>query len=536
MTVRSDAVVIGAGHNTLITAAYLTRAGLSVTVLEERPEPGGGTATHELTLPGFHDDIASTFHMYAQLNPAVGGGELGLEEHGLRYVTPSPALVSCDGTGTLAVGRDAEATAEAIGRYSPADADAFRRLLADYEPLLAERLRRSAAPPGTVRGNSPAAARLDALAARDGYGVVRESFQDDRTRALLLGFASAIGDLSRPGTGFVPAEFAYLLTRMTGAVPLGGSAALPRALAATVQAHGGRVLCGRRVERIAVENGRATAVTTADGERFQAGRAVVSGAHITQLAGLLGPDVRLPAAFDALRHWRNGGSVFQVHLALRRAPALVSGDGPLRAVTATFGSASGLAAQWADIAAGTLSGDERMMVALAPSLVDPGRTPPGLASVRLFTYAPYRLNGDPARWEAEKERYAERLLAVYARHVEGYAPGDELARSVHTPVDLAALNRHFAEGGYMGGEMSLGQLGTDRPVPGWSAYRMPVPALYQTGSCTHTGGGVSGWPGRNAARAVLEDLGIDPGTLMRDPRDVRLPVLPTVPNGPGDPV
>ncbi len=532
MTGHSDVVVIGAGHNALIAAAYLARAGLSVTVLEERTEPGGGTSTGELTLPGFADDLASTFHMYAQLNPAVGEDELGLvAEHGLRYVAPSPALVSCHGgTEPVAVERSAEATADAIGRYSRADAQAFLELLAEYEPLLPERVRRSSAPPGTGEPvDEDAARRLDALAARDGYGLVHERFEDDRTRVLLLGFAAAIGNLSRPGTGFVPAEFALLLTRVSGAVPIGGSAALPRALVACVRAHGGRVLCGRRVERIVVEHGRATGVVTAEGEHITAGRAVLSAAHVTQLPDLLGPDVQLPPEFDTLRRWHNGASVLQVHLALRDAPHLPTAGGPLRPVTTTFGTLRGLAAQWADIAAGTLSGDDRMLVALAPSVVDPIRTPEGRASVRLFTYAPYRLHGDPARWEGEKDRYAQRLVDTYARHVTGYEPGDELARSVHSPVDLAAANRHFVEGGYMGGEMVPSQLGTNRPVPGWSSYRMPVPRLYQTGACTHPGGGVSGWPGRNAARVLLDDLGIDPGEVMRDQRDVRLPDIPSVP-------
>ncbi|MEU3711102.1 phytoene desaturase family protein [Streptomyces catenulae] len=532
MTEHSDVVVIGAGHNALIAAAYLARAGLAVTVLEEQDEVGGGTSTGALTLPGFADDLASTFHMYAQLNPAVGEDELGLvAEYGLRYAAPSPALVSCHGdSGPVAVELGAEATADAIGRYSRADAQAFTQMLAEYEPLLPERVRRSTVPPGTGKPtDEDAARRLDALAARDGFGVVHERFEDDRTRALLLGFASAIGNLGRPGTGFVPAEFALLLTRTLGVIPVGGSAALPRALTACIRANGGQVLCGRRVTRIAVENGRATAAETAGGERFTAGRAVLSAAHVTQLAGLLGPDVQLPPEFGELSHWSNGASVLQVHLALREAPQLPAPGGALRPVTTTFGTLSGLTAQWRDVAAGVLSGDDRMMVALAPSVADPTRVPEGLASVRLFTYAPYRLNGDPAGWADEKERYAQRLVEVYARHVTGYTPGDELARSVHSPVDLAAANRHFVEGGYMGGEMIPSQLGTNRPVPGWSSYRMPVPGLYQTGACTHPGGGVSGWPGRNAAQVLLDDLGIGSGTVLRHGGDLRLPRIPAVP-------
>jgi phytoene dehydrogenase-like protein len=527
MSEHSDVVVIGAGHNALIAAAYLARAGLAVTVLEEQDQPGGGTATRELTLPGYLEDIASTFHMYAQLNPAVGGDELGLAEFGLRYVAPNPTMVSCfDPADPLVVDRSAEVTADAIGRYSKTDAQAFLDMLTEYEPLLTERVRRSAAAPGAA-GPPPdpaAAAKLDALSALDGESVVVQRFSDDRTRAMLLGFATVIGDLSRPGTGAAPAEFALLLSRLSSPVPVGGSEALPKALVACVEAHGGRVLCGQPVTRISVENGRATAVISADGVRFAAGRAVVSGAHVTQLADLIGADHPLPPEFGALAGWRNGGSVFQIHLALNQAPTIPAGGGAVNAVNATFGTPRGVVTQWGDITAGRLPGPGRLMVALAPSVIDPSRVPAGHASMRLFTHAPYALNGSPANWAGERDRYAEELITAYARSVDGYEPGDELGRAVLTPVDLHAGNRHFVQGGYMGGEMIIDQLGVYRPVKGWSGYRMPIPALYQTGACTHTGGGVSGWPGRNTANVVLDDLGIDTTELMRAPEDIRLPV------------
>jgi phytoene dehydrogenase-like protein len=148
------------------------------------------------------------------------------------------------------------------------------------------------------------------------------------------------------------------------------------------------------------------------------------------------------------------------------------------------------------------------------TVVDPGRAPDGCGIVKMLVIAPYALDGSPANWAAVKDDYAQLLLENYARCVVGYRPGDELARLAFTPPEIEALNPHLYMGSTQGGEMIPSQLGVNRPMPGWAHYRMPVAGLYQTGTTTHPGSPVTGWPGRHAARAVLEDLQLDADGIL----------------------
>lgn len=517
MSVRSDVVIIGSGHNALIAAAYLGLAGLSVAVLEEREIPGGATVTEELTGPGYlHDTCAST-HIALQLNPIISDDELGLIAAGLRYAEPDPIMVvQCPGGETVTMSRDVDATAAELARFSGRDADAFRRLVADWDEVLDLYVQTSASVPGDAVPDSPAAAaKLAELAGLSAAELIRDRFEDERSRALLSWLAGvSLLPLESPGTGMVLASVAGLFSRLSWPVAIGGSGALVDALVDVVEGAGGQIQCGRRAERIVVEGGRAVAVLSADGERFDAARAVVSSANAADLPELLGPG-HLPREFDRLRRWQTGASVLVVHLALERAPAYETLGGRSPVVIGAFASAAGISAQLDAVAEGRLAGEDRMMTAMCPSLVDPSRAPVGCATLKVVTPAPYRLHGDAANWDREKEAFADRVLSAYASKADGYEPGAELARAVHSPLDMERRNRNLRGGSPTGGEMLAEQMGPNRPVPGWSGYRMPIPGLYQTGATTHPGGMVTGFPGRNAARVVLEDLGIDASRWMQ---------------------
>ncbi|WP_432182811.1 phytoene desaturase family protein [Streptomyces sp. NBC_00063] len=531
----SDVIVIGSGPNALVSAAYLARGGLSVTVLEAEDVPGGGTVSSELLLPGHISDLASSLHPLIQFNPLLAADELGLiADHGLRYVAPDPVMAVMNPDGSAFVShRDVLDTAAEISRYSQRDADAFVTLLEEWEAVMPLFIKRLAGPPGTVADTSPHVARkLAGLMAPSAEAMVTERFEDVRTRALLIA-AGAHDSPTLPGTGFMPMHWMGMLSRVSWPHAVGGTGALPSALIAAIEARGGAIHCGQRVERILVEGGRAVGVTTAAGERFNAGRAVVSSAYVTQLPRLLG-DVSLPPEFDRLRHWKPGSAVFALHLVLDRIPAYRTSAGMRQIAVGAFGTAAGIAAQRNDLAQGRLSGPDRWMMAMCPSIVDPSRAPAGHAMVKMLTVAPYRLGGDPANWEREKERYGDELVRQYAAAVDGYEPGDELARLAFSPVDIERMNRNFVEGGFVGGDITPDQVGPNRPVPGWAAYRMPVPGLYLSGASAFPGGGVTGWPGRNAARAVLDDLGIDTGEFMHEAGEPdTLPKAPSTVGGQG---
>jgi phytoene dehydrogenase-like protein len=517
MSERSDVVVVGAGHNGLISAAYLARAGLSVTVLEANAVPGGGATTGEATLPGFRHDLASSLHSLIQFNPVLAADELGLiAEHGLRYERPEPVMaVFADRSEPILFHADPHRTAAEIARYSESDAESFLGLIAEWEAVLPSFVRRLSRAPGPAPGEPPeATAKLAEFFATSGDQIIIDRFSDDRTRTLMLS-PGAHDATAYPGTGLLPVHWAGLLGRVSWAHPVGGAGALTDALVAAILAAGGQVLCERPIERILVEGGRAGAVLTADGERFEAAKAVLSSAYVAELPRLLG-DVKLPSEFDRLAGWRPGAATFVVHLALERIPEHDTPIGQIGCAVTALGTAAGIATQRHDIAAGRLSGRDRWTMAMCPSVVDPSRAPAGKATGKLLTMAPYALEGDPANWESRKQAYAEEVIESYAETVEGFELAGEGAVAVRTPLDIERMNRNFVAGGFLGGELAPDQAGPNRPVPGWSAYRMPVEGLYLTGGGTFPGGGIAGWPGRNAAAAMLDDLGIGTEGLMNE--------------------
>lgn len=536
---ETDILVVGAGHNSLICAAYLVRAGLTVRILEAEERIGGGTATAELTLPGFRHDPFSTGHFGFMANPAWSDGELPLAEHGLRYVAPDPVVVlPLDDGDTITLWHDQRRTAAEFSRFSRSDAEAWHQLCRDWaqieptyfdmvsnapaapdEAALVSRLKTGVQRARTVLGAmSPVkAALMGLLANRSSIEVIAERFEHPHVRKLMLWLVGAIGQpLDQKGTGMMAIAVPALWGKYGWVHPVGGSQALPDALARYLTGAGARILTGAAVREILVEGGRAAGARTADGRLFKAHRAVVSSAHATQLPAML-PEFDLPSSFTSrLESWEGGPSAFNVHLAVDRNHRVKTRWGSISPVLTGSNTEAGIAAQLEDIAAERLSGDGLWLLAACSSIVDPGRAPEGKGVIKLTTMAPFALAGDPAGWEAVKHDYADQLVARYAELVEDFRPGDELGRFVMAPPDILRANSSFFGGSPQGGLLSPAQSGANRPVPGWASYRMPVPGLYQTGLSTHPGGAVTGWPGRNAARAVLDDLQISRAGLLRD--------------------
>jgi phytoene dehydrogenase-like protein len=286
---------------------------------------------------------------------------------------------------------------------------------------------------------------------------------------------------------------------------------LPAALAALIQHHGGTIITGAPVTRILVESGRAAGVVTATGERYRARRAVLSTIHAARLSEVL-PEGALPPEFGAaMDAWRPGLTLFAVHLALPRVPSFATERGWMGSVAGAYGSSSGLLAQIDAHDAGRTFADDPWILVVNPCVVDPGRAPAGAATLKLLTIAPRTLDG--ADWLEERSRYAAALIDRVAARMD-FEPADALAVVAECALDLEERNPHNYLGSCHGGELSPKQSGTNRPAPGFSDYRMPVAGLYQTGATTHPGGSVSGRPGRNAARVMLADLGVDPSSLM----------------------
>ena len=502
----TEVVVVGAGHNALVAAGYLAKAGLEVLVLEAAPTVGGNTRTEELTLPGFAHDSCSSAHVLIQGNPLIRDDELGLvAEHGLRYLTTDPACVFPQPDGSVLTMRPSlDATCEEIARWSAPDAAAFRTLIEEWRPLAPAHGRWSS---GLPQAPGAATEAYLALRRRSAWDVVHERFAHPVVRSMMLWLAMAtIQDPRRPGTGFLPSSLAAGRIDHGWTTPVGGSQALPEALVRLIEKHGGSVVCSAPVARFITSAGRVSGVQLASGERVAATRAVVSSAHLAVVPDMLEePTADLRAARDA---WRPGLSLLAVHAALRHD--LAWGADGIASAAAGLGTADGIAAHLDRHAAGVPDASDPWLLVVDQTVVDPSRVPAsGGATFKILTMAPYD-RADGRSWEESKAEHGAALLDLVRSRCAGLEEADVVAWRVESPVDLAHHNPHNIGGSCHGGEFLV----DDTVIPGWPRHDTDVPGLFLTGATTHPGGSVSGRPGRNAARAVLSGLGMDPGQVM----------------------
>ena len=506
----ADIVVAGAGHNSLITAAYLAASGREVLVLDSRATPGGGAATEELLGPGYLIDSCSTGHTLIQTNPLLLDDELGLKaRHGLEYLVPDPfAHVAFPDGEQLTAWMDLERTVEEIARFSKADGEAYRRLLAEYDevkhifaagtfnpvgfgPSVEQLLREH--PRGNVW------LRRRALSAWD---VIRHEFESRHVRGFLLWQAyQTLVPIESPGSGPLAYSIVFGRQRRSWTIPRGGSGRLTDALVDCIVEHGGTVLCGRRVARLVVRDGRCAGVETEDGETYLAREAVVSTIHVKHLIEMA-PAELWPDDFRyGIDTFDVGVPAMAVHLAASEAPVFETPDGPRTAVSAGLAGFPQDALEYGRaLADGRYVEDPAWILVASPTLADPSRAPEGHHTVKLLSAQSYGFEG---RKDSQARRQLERLRAVAPNFTDDVI----LARLVKAPEDIERANEHMIHGTFHGGNRTLPQSGALRPAPGWAQHRMPIPGLYQTGGTTHPGGSITGAPGRNAAMVLLQDLG-----------------------------
>ncbi len=522
-----DAIVIGAGHNGLVTAAYLARAGLRVIVLERRQLVGGATVTEEL-YPGFKFDMGA--HRINHLQPGLLS-DLQLAEHGLETLPLDPMVFSptLDGDHLL-LWREPKQTVEAIRQLSTRDAErwsGFADLVAKAAGYI-ESLATTTPPEvlssekGDIWRMLRAVGRLRRLGRRDMIEVLRilpmtavelldEWFESDVLKGTLGGVA--IGGIFQ---GPMAAGTAYLFLHQHvgtthGALRpamrvRGGIGNLARALEVTARSYGVEIRTSADVERVLVDGGRVTGVALVNGEEI-AGRRVISNADPRRtFCELLDPINLDPEFLRRVRNIKFKGVCARVNLALNELPdfSCLPGDGPhLRGLISISPSLLYLERAFDDAKHGAIS-EEPYLEAVIPSVTDPSLAPTGkhVMSV-LVQYAPYRLKDD--MWDdAKREALGDRVVGMLAR----YAPNIESAivhRQVLTPVDFEDVFG-LTEGNIYHGEMTLDQVLFMRPVPGWARYRTPIENLYLCGAGAHPGGGVTGIPGHHAAHEILKDV------------------------------
>jgi phytoene dehydrogenase-like protein len=498
-----DVVVIGAGHNGLICAAYLAQAGLQVCVVEAQDVVGGNTVTEELTLPGYLHDSCSSAHVLIQSNPVIRDDELGLlSTYGLRYLHTDPAVVlPLPGGGAVTVHRDLDATVEELARFSRSDAEELRAMMREWDGGLAAAHARLSS--GEAPLDDEATKQYDDLRAGSAWDVVHARFEHPVVRDLLiwLGFAT-IQDPRRPGTGALPSAITSGRIKFGWATPVGGSGALPAALVRHLVDHGSSVVASAPVARIDTSSGRASAVELANGRRIVARRAVVSSAHLATVPGMLTsePPADLVEARDT---WQPGLSLFAVHAALRSDITFPTASGPVLSTAGGLGTAEGLRAQLDAFQRGEPDARDPWLLLVASTVVDPDRAPDGGGTFKILTVAPHT-RADGRSWDGPDGAGMEhgQALMDLVHDRTGLPREAVLQKIVETPTSLAARNPSNIGGSCHGGQFVTRD---GRVIPGWPQLAASIPGLYLTGSTAHPGGSVSGRPGRNAGLHILAE-------------------------------
>jgi phytoene dehydrogenase-like protein len=518
----ADVAIIGGGHNGLVAAFYLAKAGLSPIVLERRVEVGGGAITGEIH-PGFKaPTLSHSSHLWSEIVH-----DLDLRRHGLEVVAAPTQVFAPSADGRALVLHDSvRRSQESIHRFSAKDAEAY--------PLYRQAIDRIASVVGSIFTTTPpsidgpttgdlwnllkTARKFRALGRQDGYRLLRwgpmavadlvhEWFGTEVLSATIAA-RGVSGTMLGPwsaGSALVllMREAHHQLAGGASGRVRGGPGAMTRAMASAATAAGAEIRTAAAVEHIVVKNDRAAAVVLSGGEEI-AVRAVLSAADPkTTFLSLVDPIDLTPDFLMKMKNYRSAGTLAKVNLALSSLPSFAGGDPDSLSGRIHIGPEIDYLERAFDHAKYGEYSSEPWLDITIPSILDPQLAPDGAHVMSIYAhYAPYRLRGTP--WDASREALGQAVL----RTLERYAPGLGrlvVARQVITPDELDRTYG-FAGGHIFHGELALDQLFTMRPLLGYADYRSPVAGLYLCGAGTHPGGFLTGGSGRNAAREVVRDL------------------------------
>ena len=512
---KFDIVVAGAGHNSLITAAYLAKAGYRCLILEGRPKIGGGVKTAELTLKGFHDDCCSTAHVFIQDNPLIKNDELKLADYGLQYIDPDPIFhVPFPDGSYLTQWRDLDRTCAEFAKFSKKDAAAYRKMLAELDAVRSLFAAGSFTPIGFAKplndqlGQIPQGKLWQRRLAMSAWDIVHDTFEDDHCRTFMLYMSHLAAE---PPDAPVTGRLAYGAPRQQHSgrpLPKGGSGALTEALGRFVEAHGGTILVNKWVKSLIVENGKCVGVECSDGSSYRASRAVVSTIHIKHLVDMAPKQLWGDDFLYGVDTWQAENAMFVTHYATSEPPIYKVDGGTLSPVESGILASPYRALRFAfDDTRGVVNLDEPPLQVICCSVADPTRAPAGKHTLKVLGWQPYQLKEGPEHWDKIKYDVSDANLKYLRRFAPNLTDDKILARFVESPLDLERMNPHFWHGSAHAGAQNAAQTGSLRPMAGWAQHRMPIPGLYQTGATTHPGGSVTGGPGRNAATVIFKDFG-----------------------------
>jgi len=519
---RYDAIIVGGGHNGLVAAAYLARAGRKTLVLERRPLVGGAAVTEEV-FPGFKFSVFS--YVVSLLRPEIIR-DLDLPRHGLQILPLESTVTPLEDGDYLASWADPDESRRELERHSPRDAEAlveFGRCM--HHMAMAVKPILSMIPPdptslapSDLRGLLKLGAHFRSLGAERFHALHKlmtmssadyldEWYEFDPLKATksASGIIGTFLGPRSPGTAYVLLH--HYMGEIDGAFRAwgfqrGGTGGISDAIASAARAFGAEIRTDAAVERVLVRDGRATGVALSNGDEFTSPVVVSSLDPRRTFLDLVDRVDLPPDLVRSVERYRFRGSSGKVNLALSGLPdfTCMPGVGPhLRGAISISPSVDYLERAYDDAKYGEFSRRPYMDIVI-PSMIDPGMAPPGKHVMSCFVqYAPYNINGG---WtDAKREAFGDTVVKTIAQ----YAPNIEsliLHRQVLTPADIESVTG-LSEGNIFQGELALQQLFFLRPAAPWGRYATPIRGYWQCGSGTHPGGGIMGASGRLAAMRIL---------------------------------
>jgi phytoene dehydrogenase-like protein len=511
-----DVVVIGAGPNGLMTAAYLARAGLKVALIERRYEIGGGLATEEILFPGYYSNIHAVYHMMTDFMPVLR--DFDLTEHGVVWIKPNQqtSMVFEDGT-SLQLTRMLEDTVDSIHKFSTRDAVAFGEIMRTWRKLSREVIAPATyIPPMAPLDMIEAMQRTELgeemleLSEQSPLEIITNNFENDRVRALLLYTTCMWGlDPNESGVGFfVP----LLLDRgMNKAYCQGGSHKLASSLAKEVIRNGGVILDSSQVNNIIIEDGRVAGVELWEGRTLRSPVVASSLDPETTFLDLVGPD-NLPGHLkDDVSRWElDKWSYTTVHVATDEPPEYISRDPWVRDSFMTIvgiESTEQLLAHWQAVQSGDIDMDAFGGHTTWQTQFDPHLSRVPGKHVSFFQmHAPYDI---PGGWEDRRDEIQEAMLEKWRRVAPNMCGDNILMTATETPEDIEIRMPNMRRGSIKHGDYNPLQLGSYRPNQDCSGTDTPIEGLYVCGASTYPGGLVIGGPGYLAAGRIADDLGVE---------------------------